>query len=124
MTEPLIASLQAALQVRPDDIPLRLHLAELLLANGNSAEAISHAAQALQRDPANAAAQALMSKAIGGPPPPSASPMDWRAYEEELSDVVPPRFVRADGDPDPVEGEDDRAFDVETSSVRLADVGG
>jgi SpoVK/Ycf46/Vps4 family AAA+-type ATPase len=50
--------------------------------------------------------------------------MDWKAYEEELSDVVPPRFVRADGDPDPIEGEDDRAFDVETSTVRLADVGG
>src|SRR5689334_3103829 len=123
MTEPLIASLQAALQARPDDIPLRLHLAELLLANGNTAEAISHAAQALQQDPANEAAQALMSKAIGGSPPPRSS-MDWKAYEEELSDVVPPRFVRADGEPDPVEGEDDRAFDVETSTVRLADVGG
>ncbi len=129
MTEPLIASLQAALQARPDDLPLRLHLAELLLANGNTAEAISHAARALQQDPSNEAAKALMGRALGNPPPPTPpssapSPMDWKAYEEELSDVVPPRFARADGDPDPIEGEDDRAFDVETSSVRLADVGG
>jgi SpoVK/Ycf46/Vps4 family AAA+-type ATPase len=50
--------------------------------------------------------------------------MDWGAYEEQLSDVIPPRFARADDDPDPVRGEADRAFDVETSTVRLADVGG
>jgi SpoVK/Ycf46/Vps4 family AAA+-type ATPase len=124
MTEPLIASLQAALEVRPDDLPLRLHLADLLLANGNTAEAISHAAQALQQDPSNEAAKVLMARALGSPPPAPPASMDWTAYEEELSDVVPPRFVRADGDPDPIAGEDDRAFDVETSSVRLADVGG
>jgi SpoVK/Ycf46/Vps4 family AAA+-type ATPase len=127
MTEPLIASLQAALQARPDDLPLRLHLAELLLAGGNTAEAISHAAQALQQDPANDAAKALMARALGGAPaapPAKPSGLDWKAYEEEFSDVVPPRFVRGDGDPDPIEGEGDRAFDVETSSVRLADVGG
>ncbi len=122
MTEPLIASLTAALQARPDDLPLRLHLAELLLAAGNDAEAIGHAAQALQQDPTNAQAKALMAKALSADVAPTA--VDWKTYEEELSDVVPPRFVRADGDPDPIEGEDDRAFDVETSSVRLDDVGG
>jgi SpoVK/Ycf46/Vps4 family AAA+-type ATPase len=50
--------------------------------------------------------------------------MDWRAYEEELAESVPPRFARADDEPDPVRGEDDRAFDVEVSTVALADVGG
>jgi SpoVK/Ycf46/Vps4 family AAA+-type ATPase len=46
------------------------------------------------------------------------------AYEQELSDIVPPRFARADDTPEPVAAEDDRIFDVERSTVRLADVGG
>jgi SpoVK/Ycf46/Vps4 family AAA+-type ATPase len=121
MSDPLIASLTAALEARPDDLPLRLHLAQLLLTAGRQTDAIGHAAQALQQDPANAEAQALMTKALGGAPQ---RDVDWRAYEEELSDVVPPRFVRADDDPDPVAGHQDRIFDVETSTVRLADVGG
>jgi hypothetical protein len=37
---PLIDSLAAAVAVRPDDLPLRLHLAETLLAAGRSGEAI------------------------------------------------------------------------------------
>ena len=46
------------------------------------------------------------------------------AYEKELADVVPPRFVPASDEPEPVAGEHDRIFDVEVSTVRLADVGG
>jgi SpoVK/Ycf46/Vps4 family AAA+-type ATPase len=137
MTDPLIASLTAAVQAKPDDLPLRMHLIELLLAAGRQGEAIGHAAQALQQDPTNGPAQALMAKAIGGAnsETPKADSvlnaadrphhaMDWRAYENELSDVVPPRFVRADGDPDPVAGDHDRTFDIERSTVKLADVGG
>jgi SpoVK/Ycf46/Vps4 family AAA+-type ATPase len=37
---------------------------------------------------------------------------------------VPPRFARADDEPDPIAGDDDRIVDVETSTIRLADVGG
>jgi SpoVK/Ycf46/Vps4 family AAA+-type ATPase len=37
---------------------------------------------------------------------------------------VPPRFVRAGDEPEPVTGDEDRAYDVETSGIRLADVGG
>ena len=46
------------------------------------------------------------------------------AYEQELSDVVPPRYAPAGDEPEPVTGDDDRMFDVETSTIRLADVGG
>jgi SpoVK/Ycf46/Vps4 family AAA+-type ATPase len=132
---PLIESLTAAVQGRPDDVPLRLHLTQLLLDAGRQAEAISHAAQALQYAPDSPAARELMARAIGTPaqpsPPPTApvsepgpNAMDWGAYEEQLSDVIPPRFARADDQPEPVRGEADRTFDVETSGVRLADVGG
>jgi SpoVK/Ycf46/Vps4 family AAA+-type ATPase len=144
---PLIASIRAAVRDRPEDVPLRLHLAELLLDAGDEADAIAHVAQALQREPDSPAARALMGRAIGttalplDPPlpadpatrevglpldavPPVGSTVDWRALEEELSDVVPPRFARADAEPDPILGEADRAFDVETCSIRLADVGG
>ena len=149
---PLIASIRAAVRDRPDDVPLRLHLAELLLDAGDEADAIAHVAQALQREPDSPAARSLMSRAIGaaaepaaplepglhidpdlavepaspgpGPGPDEAPSVDWRALEEELSDVVPPRFARADAEADPILGEADRAFDVETCTIRLADVGG
>ena len=130
---PLIDSIAAAVQSRPEDVPLRLHLVQLLLDAGRKSEAVSHAAQALQYAPDDTAARELMAKAIGAPatpPAPAAGPpagpagVDWRAYEEQLSDVIPPRFTRADDVADPVRGAADRAFDVEVSTVRLADVGG
>src|SRR5438874_493341 len=64
---PLIDSLVAAVEARPDDLPLRLHLAELLVGAGRGAEAIGHAAQVLAREPGNATAQRLMTSALGGP---------------------------------------------------------
>ncbi len=152
----VIASLSAALESRPDDLPLRLHLAELLLAAGRTGEAIAHAGQALARDPGNAEAQSLMQRALGVPPAPPASPAPsaaqassaapsapadapgpatppvsagtpgdpLAAYEQEMAGLVPPRFARSEDEPDPVSGEDDRIFDVERVSVRIADVGG
>jgi SpoVK/Ycf46/Vps4 family AAA+-type ATPase len=50
--------------------------------------------------------------------------MDWGAYEDELSDVIPPRFAHADDEPEPILGDDDRIVDIELSPVRLDDVGG
>jgi SpoVK/Ycf46/Vps4 family AAA+-type ATPase len=140
----LIDSLTAALDARPDDLPLRLHLAGLLLDGGRGAEAIAHVGQALARDPGNAQAQALMQRALGAPAPapgaadtpvtrapeqrpaPAGPPADdpLAPYAEELADVVPPRFAPAGDEPEPVRGDTDRVFDVESSAVRLADVGG
>ena len=110
---------------RPDDLPLRLHLAQLLVAAGRQADAVTQAAQVLARDPENAAARRLMAAALTGSDRPSEQAgVDWSAMENELADVVPPRFVRSGDIPEPVAGAADRTFDVETSSVRLADVGG
>ncbi|MEU4427929.1 AAA family ATPase [Actinoplanes sp. NPDC024001] len=140
MSDALIDSLTAAVQARPDDLPLRLHLAELLVAAGRGGEAIAHAAQVLAREPGNTTAQQLMAGALGTPPaapaekpaeptekpaerPAPAGGVDWAALEQQFGDVVPPRFAR-DGEPDPVHGHADRTFDVERSTVTLADVGG
>src|SRR3954470_17807050 len=127
---PLIDSLTAAVEDRPDDLTLRLHLAELLVGAGRGAEAIGHAAQVLAREPGNETAQRLMTSALGGSPeekdepPKGDNTVDWAAMEQDLGDIVPPRFAKADDEPDPVQGYADRTFDVERSTITLADVGG
>ncbi|MEU9699851.1 AAA family ATPase [Streptomyces sp. NPDC047981] len=167
---PLIRSLRAAVSAAPQDVPLRLHFAELLLAEGRGDEAVTEAAVALQHAPGDSAARALMVRAMGLPATPatavaatpSADPetpaetpagtpddasaatpaaatpagtpaFDWAAAEQEVGDVVGPRFVTgpaegieapltADGSGDPG---DASAWDVDApGSVRLADVGG
>jgi len=116
---PLIDSLLAAVEARPQDVPLRLHLAELLVGAGRQDEAVTHLATVLQQEPGNAEAKALMKRAFG-----AQRGVDWHAYEEQFVDSVPPRFARADDEPDPVLGDEDRIVDLETSTIRLADVGG
>ncbi|MFD7326513.1 ATP-binding protein [Streptomyces sp. NPDC059875] len=175
---PLIRSLRAAVAAAPDDVPLRLHFAELLLAEGRGDEAVTEAAVALQHAPGDAAARALMARAMGAPAVPAASAapavpvapaasdapavpaapaapavptapdapqdapsqtpakssaFDWNAAEQEVGDLVGPRFVTgddagleqpltADGSGDPG---DASAWDIDApGSVRLADVGG
>jgi hypothetical protein len=61
---PLIRSLRAAVEASPDDVPLRLHLAELLLDAGGTDEAIGHIAAALHRAPGSAKGRALMARAV------------------------------------------------------------
>ncbi|MFH9955336.1 AAA family ATPase [Streptomyces roseolus] len=146
---PLIRSLRAAVAAAPGDVPLRLHFAELLLAEGRSDEAVTEAAVALQHAPGDTAARALMVRAMGLPPvapevpaapvvppvpatppapvrPEPKSSFDWAAAEEQVSDVVGPRFLeepQAEGG-DGLAG-DAAAWDVDApGAVRLADVGG
>ncbi|MEU8545574.1 ATP-binding protein [Streptomyces roseoverticillatus] len=156
---PLIKSLRAAVDAAPDDVPLRLHLAQLLLEAGIVQDAISQVAAALQREPGNAEAQALIARAVAPPvtapaaappapapaeapaPAPAEAPAeapryDWKQAEDELSDVIPPRFVETEGKEETPEteaplsahGDDDpagvSAWDVETSGLSLSDVGG
>ncbi|MEU3223691.1 ATP-binding protein [Streptomyces sp. NPDC006976] len=165
---PLIQSLRTAVAAAPADVPLRLHLAQLLLEADRADEAVAEAAVALQHAPGDARARDLMLRAMGAPPapvpaspsapapaspsapvpgspsapasPPASPPapaspeerprpragFDWRAAEDQVGDVVPPRFagtpVRADGQDEPGDAE---AWDVERpGAVRLADVGG
>lgn len=155
---PLIQSLRTAVAAAPTDVPLRLHLAELLLGEGQGEAAVTEAAVALQHAPGDEAARALMMRAMGlpapaaetpdpmsppasspSPPPPSSDGFDWKAAESEVGDVIPPRFVTSDtpspapGSPSPeapltVDGGggagDAAAWEVDTPSVVLGDVGG
>ncbi|MFJ4867331.1 ATP-binding protein [Streptomyces sp. NPDC088757] len=148
---PLIRSLRAAVAAAPGDVPLRLHFAELLLAEGRNDEAVAEAAVALQHAPGDAAARALMVRAMGLPtaehpapapdgpapapttpapdgpaPAPKASSFDWDAAEQQVQDLVGPRFLE---DPQAADGDgtagDAAAWDVDApGAVRLADVGG
>ncbi len=131
----LISSLVAAVEASPQDVPLRVHLAELLLAGGRHDEAVQQAAAALGVDPTSTAAREVMQRAMSpgraaveaveesaddedvegtGP-----DAFDWSHAETELGDAAPPMFVD-DANAVP----DESAYDVSRTGVRLADVGG
>jgi AAA+ superfamily predicted ATPase len=146
---PLLRSLRAAVAANPDDVPLRLHLAELLIAAGMPAEAVTHIGSALQRVPNSPEARALMTRATAerdaadksssDPPtgrnmrPVSATPRErtagdepterhsfnWIAAESQFAGVQQP-YV--DGGTAPLGAP--ILFDVESAQVRLSDVGG
>ena len=50
MTNPLIDSLVAVVAERPEDLPLRAHLAELLVVDGRGPEAVPHLGAVLADD--------------------------------------------------------------------------
>lgn len=137
--DPVIEALRRAVATSPDDLDLRLHLAELFVAAGRNTEAIAEVAAVLQRDSAHVGAQALMARALespgaepsGGPvgearesgmPTVPAAPQefDWSAAETEVAGIAGPAFVDERGEPAP----DTPAFDVEHAVITLADVGG
>src|SRR6202044_1947456 len=68
-SDPLLDSLRNAVAAMPDDVPLRLHLAALLLRREQRDEAVRHLGAVLQRDPGNAEALALLTgtQAASGP---------------------------------------------------------
>jgi SpoVK/Ycf46/Vps4 family AAA+-type ATPase len=126
--ESLLTSLEAAVAARPDDVALRLHLADLLLAAGRSADAVRHAATALIHDPESDSARALMARAMEPSSPPNratqnqpapADEFNWTQAEEELGGVVPPMFVD-DDDAGPAPS----PYDVVATGICLDDVGG
>jgi AAA+ superfamily predicted ATPase len=147
----VIDSLRAAVEARPEDVPLRLHLAQLLLDTGATDEAVAQVAAALQREPTSPRARELMARAVGGPPPvqpatpvqpgqpvqqahpvppdKSGEPMaaegfDWRHAEAQLSDVVAPKFVDAEAESVLDDPGTQPAFEVQAAGIGLADVGG
>jgi SpoVK/Ycf46/Vps4 family AAA+-type ATPase len=150
----LIISLRAAVAATPDDVPLRLHLAELLLDNDSTDDAIAHIAAALQRSPGSTDARALMARAVGAPAAPvtpatpepvvSAPPAQEAQPTQEAQpaqeaqptqEASPFDWASAERElsdvvpPRFVDDEaedpgDQPAFDLESSAVRLADVAG
>jgi SpoVK/Ycf46/Vps4 family AAA+-type ATPase len=146
----VLDSLRRAVEAMPDDVPLRVHLATLLLRAGQRDEAIRHVGAVLQRDPGNTVALGLLregpaaaettdfsaersvvrpgpaspaearGEATGGRPP----QYDWSQAEDELRDVLPAMFV-GEGDATDAAGLDaDDAFDAEHAGLTLADVAG
>jgi len=155
---PVLESLRSAVQAMPDDVPLRVHLATMLMNAGLRDEAVRHVGAILQRDPGNAAALALLqvhasSASQDQAPQPDVAPgqdqaphqsqvphqgqapgqdlasdpeqapgFDWSQAESDVQGLLPPMFVSDDpaADDDPAA----RAFDVEQTGLRLADVAG
>jgi SpoVK/Ycf46/Vps4 family AAA+-type ATPase len=121
----LIRELSAAVERNPDAVELRLHLAELLLAEGRHAEALSHCSAALTQDAANAAALMLLQRCSAALSDPSSekTTFNWSAAEEQVGDIIEPAFVDyGDGSADI---ENERDLDVlAPSNVKLADVAG
>ena len=64
--DPLLDSLRNAVAAMPDDVPLRLHLAALLLRGEQRDEAVRHLGAVLQRDPGNAEALAMLTSGTPG----------------------------------------------------------
>jgi hypothetical protein len=61
---PLLAALLAAVEAQPDEIVLRLHVAEVLLEHGRSAAAIGQCSAVLERDPRERNAYLLLTEAV------------------------------------------------------------
>lgn len=126
MSASLIDSIAAAVAADPDNVELRLHLAELLLDAERPAETLAHCATVLGRDPTHAGALAVLARAtalLSGAPAPAApalggSGFDWHAAEHEVGDIVAPAFVQ--GDPGAVVD----MHDLERPAITLADVAG
>ncbi|WP_017792306.1 AAA family ATPase [Leucobacter salsicius] len=120
----LISAITAAVAADPEALPLRLHLAELLIANGDRARAVAELSQVLMRDAAHERAQQLMREALGGsaaatpavpaaqqPPAAHEAPesaaatgpadqdqshgIDWARLEQEVDVTIDPPFVGA-----------------------------
>jgi AAA+ superfamily predicted ATPase len=110
----VLDSLRKAIDAMPDDVPLRLHLATLLLRDGQRDEAIRHLGAVLQRDPGNTQALSLLT-GLPGPPetadtvgPPPADPAvisPERAAEPPPVPAAPSREGAA-GEGAPGEGPD------------------
>ena len=105
--DPLLASLRNAVAAMPDDVPLRLHLAALLLRREQRDEAVRHLGAVLQRDPGNAEALAMLTSgtpAASGPAgttagPPGAQAADLPPSAPADRDLSPERSRGASPDP-------------------------
>ncbi|MFE4194522.1 tetratricopeptide repeat protein [Paenarthrobacter sp. NPDC056912] len=150
MNAAAIDGLLAALEKLPDNVPLRLNVARLLIQAGRHTEAIEQLNVVLAIDADNAdnadTIQLLMDASAGlstqgqtveGSPAPSAGPnaqaasdFDWHRAEQELGPSLPAPFVEDHPESDPqaisgsTEGTGGALFDIDRPVVTLADVGG
>src|SRR5579863_3834354 len=98
-SEPLLDSLRSAVTAMPDDVPLRLHLAALLLRAGQRDEAVRHLGAVLQRDPGNGEALALLTgQHPSAPAAPSVSPERTVAPAADSAPAAEVPDTAGDGD--------------------------
>jgi len=88
--EPLLDSLRNAVTAMPDDVPLRLHLATMLLRAGQRDEAVRHLGAVLQRDPGNAEALRLLTSPAEVPGSPAPPPADVDSSAERARGSAAP----------------------------------
>jgi len=138
MSRELTDEMRRAVDASPSAVPLRLHLAELELADGQVGSAITTVGAVLAVDPGNREARALMQRALGVQPTADGEPLnvaevlaepdgadraggfDWAAAEADLGSAVEAPFT---GDPVAPRSEDAQLHDIERPGVTLADVG-
>src|ERR1700749_1124317 len=145
--EPLLDSLRNAVNAMPEDVPLRLHLATMLLRAGQRDEAVRHLGAVLQRDPGNAEAMRMLTSPAEVPGPPASPPADvdtsserGRGSSSPATGPSPVQDVPSDaaksGSPSeaPSSGaagaggaagvDEARPYDAEHTGLTLADVAG
>ena len=88
--EPLLDSLRNAVNAMPDDVPLRLHLATMLLRAGQRDEAVRHLGAVLQRDPGNVEAMKMLTAPAEVSGPPVSPPADVDSSSERVRGSVSP----------------------------------
>jgi AAA+ superfamily predicted ATPase len=95
--DPLLESLRNAVTAMPDDVPLRLHLARLLLRAGQRDEAVRHLGAVLQREPGNAEAMQLLTSPAEVSGPPAPAPAEAESSSERSRNATPPAPAAPDG---------------------------
>jgi AAA+ superfamily predicted ATPase len=88
--EPLLDSLRNAVAAMPDDVPLRLHLAVMLVRAGQRDEAVRHLGAVLQRDPGNAEAMRMLTSPAEVSGPPASPPADLDGSAERARGSASP----------------------------------
>src|SRR3954462_3007600 len=125
-SDPLLASLLAAVEAAPDDVPLRLHVAELLLGCGRGAGPLQHCSPALAVAPGAPAAIALLQRVtatLAGPPAsPSTPPSSPPSTDEPTARLAPKGAAPRRGrQPEPHQPESPQ-FDWRRAEEQLSDL--
>jgi SpoVK/Ycf46/Vps4 family AAA+-type ATPase len=131
--DPVLESLRNAVAAMPDDVPLRLHLATLLLGAGQRDEAVRHLGAVLQRDPGNGEALAMLTASAGGAggapsasaTPPVSTERTHEPAEDSASSAVVPDAATAgsmEGDADRSPADETAGYDWSQAEDELRDV--
>jgi AAA+ superfamily predicted ATPase len=125
--EPLLDSLRNAVAAMPDDVPLRLHLATMLLHAGQRDEAVRHLGAVLQRDPGNAAAIRMLTSPaeVSEPQAPPTADVDSspeRGQSSASPATGPAPAEDETGGPPKAVGEDAAGYDWSQAEDELRDV--